>query len=130
MEKNFVMQVIESRRSIRAYKEEQLSKIETEKILNAGLLAPTAANRQSCLIIAVQDQELLKQMNEALQKVLAGDPRFGHHANETNFSFYFGAPTVFMLFGDASLPGAWAQVDGGITVENMCLAAESLNIGT
>ena len=44
------------RRSIRAYKPEQISEDELQSVLKAGLLAPSAMNRQPTAMLVVQDK--------------------------------------------------------------------------
>ena len=41
---------------------------------------------------------------------------------------FYHAPTVVFIFGEKSF--AWTQVDCGIAVQNIALAAEGLNVGS
>ena len=41
---------------------------------------------------------------------------------------FYHAPVVIFLFGEKDFP--WTQVDCGIAVENMALAAEGLGVGS
>ena len=54
----------------------------------------------------------------------SGSPRFADPA----FQMFYHAPTVIFLFGEKAFP--WTQVDCGIAVENMALAAEGLGVGS
>lgn len=47
---------IMTRRSIRKYKPEQISREELDTVLQAGICAPTGMNRQSPLVVAVQNK--------------------------------------------------------------------------
>ncbi|MDO5713389.1 MAG: nitroreductase family protein [Tissierellia bacterium] len=57
-------QLMEKRRSIRHFTEEEVSKEDLEKILKAGLLAPTAKNRKPIDLIVIQDKEMLEQLSK------------------------------------------------------------------
>ena len=52
---NETLHTLETRRSCRAYKPEQITKEELEAVLRAGTFAPSAMNRQSAKIVVVQD---------------------------------------------------------------------------
>lgn len=54
---NETLHTLETRRSCRAYKPEQITKEELEAVLRAGTFAPSAMNRQSAKIVVVQDAE-------------------------------------------------------------------------
>ena len=60
---NETLHTLETRRSCRAYKPEQITKEELEAVLRAGTFAPSAMNRQSAKIVVVQG---------------CGDPRPAH----------------------------------------------------
>ena len=54
-----IMEAIEGRRSIRKYKDQQISREALDAILRAGMLAPSASNKQPWHFIAIQDQALI-----------------------------------------------------------------------
>ena len=74
-----------TRRSIRKYRPEQISRAELDAVLEAGKCAPSGRNMQSAIMIAVQDPEtvaLLSKLNAAAWgNGYDGDP-------------FYGAPTV------------------------------------
>ena len=59
------------RRSVRKYTAEPIPEEKLEKILQAGLLAPTSKNRKPCEFYVVRDKAVLKQLSEA-KKLGAG----------------------------------------------------------
>jgi nitroreductase len=103
--KNAVVGAIMSRRSIRSYKPEQIKDEELNLILEAGINAPSAMNRQSWEIRVVQTPEILSRFD----------------------SMTYKAPTVIVIAGNATL---FSPIDCGLLGENILLAAESLGIGT
>ena len=121
-----VLQAISNRRSHRSYKEEQLTEEILSAILKAGLEAPSARNRQPWHFSVVQDDDLIQLVHDEAAKEMGkgGSPRFA----DPDFQIFYHAPTVIFLFGEKDFP--WTQVDCGIAVENMALAAEGLGVGS
>ena len=58
-------EVINKRRSIRAYKKDPVEDSKLSRILNAARLAPTAANRQPYSLIVVKDEETKLKLKDA-----------------------------------------------------------------
>ena len=121
-----VLKAISDRRSHRAYREEQLPAEVLDAILKAGLEAPSARNRQPWHFSVVQNAELIQEVHDEAARVMGreGSPRFA----DPDFQIFYRAPTVIFLFGEEDFP--WTQVDCGIAVENMALAAEGLGVGS
>ena len=121
-----VLQAISNRRSHRAYRAEQLPEEVLGAILKAGLEAPSARNRQPWHFSVVQDAALIQEIHDEAARVMGGggSPRFA----DPDFQMFYRAPTVVFLFGEKDFP--WSQVDCGIAVQNMALAAEGLGVGS
>lgn len=117
MIQNEVLSAIAARRSCRAYQPEQIKPEELQAVLDAGTWAPTAMNRQSPVIVAVQDKatrDRLSQMNAAVMG-RDGDP-------------FYGAPTVLVVLADSTI-STWVE-DGSLVLGNLLLAASSLGLGS
>ena len=121
-----VLQTISNRRSHRAYKEEQIPEEVLSAILRAGLEAPSARNHQPWHFSVVQNKELIQEVHNEAAAVMGkgGSPRFA----DPDFQIFYYAPTVVFLFGEKDF--GWTEVDCGIAVENMALAAEGMGIGS
>ncbi|HBT86569.1 MAG: nitroreductase family protein [Fermentimonas sp.] len=102
------------RRSIRKYKNEQLTPEETKKILEAALLSPTSKNKHSWTFIAVEDKGTIAKLSECKP----------HSA-----SFISDAPLVVVVAGNPLISDAYVE-DASIAAFNMQLQAEELNIGS
>lgn len=114
---NETLETIERRRSIRAFRKEQIKDVELEAVLRAGTFAPTSRGMQSPFIVAVQKKEMadeLRRMNASVM-VTEADP-------------YYGAPTIILVF----VPENHANGihDASCVLENMMIAATSLGLGT
>ncbi len=112
--------LIESRYSARAYRPDAVGNDQLERILNAGRLAPTAANRQPFRIIVVTTA----QAREALGRI--------YHRE-----WFTQAPLVLAVVGVSR--EAWTrQVDGvnhhtidaAIVMDHLVLAAANEGLGT
>ena len=121
-----VLQVISNRRSHRAYRAAQLPEELLSAVLRAGLESPSARNHQPWHFSVVQDAALIQEVHDEAARVMGkdGSPRFA----DPGFQIFYHAPTVIFIFGEKEFP--WTQVDCGIAVENMALAAEGLGVGS
>ena len=121
-----VLQAISNRRSHRAYTKEQLPEGVLAQILQAGLESPSARNHQPWHFSVVQNAALIQEIHDAAAEAMGGkgNPRF----SDPNFHIFYHAPTVVFLFGEKEF--SWTEVDCGIAVENMALAAEGLGVGS
>lgn len=108
---------IMTRRSIRKYKPEQISREELDTVLQAGICAPTGMNRQSPLVIAVQNKAMRDQLSRMNAAVMG-----------TDSDPFYGAPTVVVVLADANSPHA--VQDGSLVMGNMMNAAKAIGLGS
>ena len=118
---NDILTTIEKRSSTRGYTAEKLTDTELERLLKAGLQAPTAANKQEIHISVVDGGHPILAEIEAEKNA-----RMNIQTPSENF--YYSAPLVLVLSGDKDFP--WSALDAGIAVENIALAAEGLGLGS
>ena len=118
---NDILSAIKKRSSTRGYTAEKLTNAELESLLKAGLQAPTAANRQEIHISVVDGGHPILAEIEAEKNA-----QMNIHTPPDNF--YYSAPLVLILSGDKDFP--WSDLDAGIMVENIALAAEGLGLGS
>lgn len=107
-----------SRRSIRKFKPEQIKNEELDIILKAATYAPTGMNRQSPLIVVVQDKETISTLSKLNAEVLG----------RTDTDPFFGAPTVVIIFSDKTI--RTFIEDGSLVMGNLMNAAYSIGIGS
>ena len=116
MQKDF-MDIVKSRRSVRAYRPDAVPAEVLHRVLEAGTYAPTGRGKQSPVIVAVtnpQDRATLSALNAKVMGA-SGDP-------------YYGAPVVVLVLAD---PSANTFVeDGSCVLENMMLAACAEGLGS
>lgn len=114
---NEALNVLCTRRSIRKYKPDQISREELDAVIEAGMCAASGKNGQSAIIIAVQDKETrdeLARLNAAVMGVKS--------------DIFYGAPTVLIVLADAN--SRFAVQDGSLVLGNLMNAAKAIGLGS
>ena len=128
-QKNQVVDCIMSRRSIRAYKPEQIKDEELQTILECGINAPSARNSQPWEVRVMQNKDAIENLNkEVIADMIEKRPEAKERFADENASVFFHAPTLLVIAYDTTQ--YWGQSDCGMLVQNVLLAAESMNIGS
>ena len=127
---NETIKTILSRRSVRSYSPEQIKQEELDLIIKAGLYAPSAHNEQSWHFTVIQDKKLIDVLNQASKEAMLKleDEHLEKFGADENYNLFYGAPTVITVSGEKS--AMIPHTDCAAAIQNMLLAAESLNIGT
>lgn len=113
---NETIKVLKERRSIRAFKKDQIPEEQLNQILEAGTYAPSGNGLQSALMVVVQDVDLIKKlskMNARFTTDPKGDP-------------FYGAPTVVIVFANTT-SNNYLQ-DGSLVMGNLMNAAHAVGI--
>lgn len=135
---NEVISTIRQRRSIRKYKPEQLSGEELQHILEAGTYAPSGGNSQTSHLLVIRKKEILSELKslvvqefsrmeiyEGMYRSIIGSINASKNGE---YDFIYNAPTLVVIANKKGYPNAIA--DCACVLENMMLAAASLNIGS
>ena len=135
---NDIIENILTRRSIRAFKEVQISEEDLNTILLAGSYAPNGMGMQSWKFTAIQSAVTLKKVNEAIRQTLLTIPvapethpyvvSLIEKAKDENADFLYHAPT-YILVSNLKDNGN-SMPDSALAIGNMMLAAHSLGIGS
>jgi nitroreductase len=127
---NETLRVIYNRRSVRAYKSEQIKDSELQAILDAGILAPSANNVQKWHLTVIQNKGILDRMSKSIAEIMknSGNPVMAERAGNPDYHTFYNAPTVVIISGEEKFP--YTQNDCSASAENILIAAESLNIGS
>lgn len=128
--KNAVLQAIADRRSHRSYLPQQLTNEQLDAIVGAALQSPSGRNLQPWHFTVVQDQALLNRISAAARAVDATLPQEdrSQRFSDPAFQIFYSAPTVIIVWVENPTP--YAQLDCGIAVQSMALAAQSLGLGS
>lgn len=124
-----VLDAITARRSIRKYKEEEISKEQIIDILNCGRLAPSAKNRQPWFFVVTSGEK--KDGIANMMKEAAHCENGVRSSVEATANVMLNAPIVVFIFKEED--EVWDIGDNlsiGASIENMCLRAVELGLGT
>lgn len=135
---NQIIDNILSRRSIRSFQDKQISKDDLNTILMAGSYAPSGMGMQSWKFTAIQNKEVMAQVNDAIIQTLLTIPedheaysyfaRHIHKAEQDQANFLYLAPTYIIVSNLKDNNNSMA--DSALAIGNMMLAAHSLGIGS
>ena len=113
-----LIQEMITRRSVRKYKPDMIPKETIDKIIEAGLYAPSGMGRQPVIILAVTNKEVrdrLSKLNAGIMGADGTDP-------------FYGAPVVLVVLADKKVPTY--LYDGSLVMANLMLAAHDQGIGS
>ena len=134
--------VVVGRRSIRKYKDKEISVVDLNEILEAGIAAPNGMNLQPWYFVMVKDKEKLNQGKALMGKVYDRfkpvlEERFSRNPSIVKETGDFlttlgGAPALLLAFASRPDYNDSVVVISGISaaLENMLLAAFNKGIGS
>ena len=112
-----VLEAINNRTSCKNFiQDKRLDKETMEKIAKAGTRAATGMNKQSPIILAVNNTNLRNKLSKMNAEVLGSD-----------VDPFYGAPQLFVVLAKKDV--RTHVYDGSIVMANMMIAAESLGVG-
>ncbi len=109
-----LLKLLQSRRSIRRYTGEHISDETLEKILQAGLLAPSSRAIYPVELVAVRDKEMLCRLSEC---------------KAAGAAMLKNADAAIVVVGDTAKSDAWIE-DCSITMTLMMLEATEQGVGS
>lgn len=109
------LEILKSRRSCRSFDGREVSREILDKILEAGMYAPTGMGKQSPVMIAITDKETIKQLSKMNAAVMGNDS-----------DPFYGASTVIVVLADKNI-GTYLY-DGSLVMGNLMNAAEALGV--
>ena len=113
------LQDLKTRRSIRSFRPEQVKEEDLQKILEAGVYAPSGMGQQPTKIVVIQDQETIRQLSR-MNASFFPTPRDGDP--------FYGAPTVLVVLADKGRPTC--VEDGSLVMGNLLNAAHAVGVGS
>ncbi len=121
--KNTVIETIMTRRSVRKYQPQAVNRDTMQLIVECGINAPNAINRQAWEIRIVDNPAVIQKLTDLYVKE---NPKEAENPNFKNM--FRNAPTVAFIANDTSF--AYSPVDCGLMAENMILSAWSMGLGS
>ena len=112
---------LKTRRSIRKFKDEQITDEELNTILEAGTYAPTARGAQSPKIIVIQNPDTIKEFSKWNVSFFPTEVPEG-------FDPFYGAKTLLIVLANSEMP---TFVEDGASVLTVLVnAAHALGVGS
>lgn len=103
-----------SRKSVRSFTGEVVSKEKLEQLVKLGMAAPTASNRQPWQFYATNDKSIIE----------AASAKLGRHGGMVK-----EAGAVIVVCGDPSKSEKFWAIDGSCAAENILLGIEAMGLG-
>jgi len=113
-------QLLKERYSVRDYKAQKVPQALLIEVLDAGRMAPSAANKQPWSFILVSDEDALRELSKSYDR-----------------DWFKKAPQVIVICGDHN--SSWKRsfdqkdhcdIDAAIAIDHMTLRATELGLGT
>lgn len=112
---NEVLKCIQERRSCRVYLDKEVEQEKIDLVLKAGTMAPSGKHLQSANIICIQNAEVVETLRAKIKEFMKRDP-------------FYGAKVLILVC--ANKDSKFAVQDASCVLENMFLAATSLDLGS
>ena len=130
MQENPVLQNILTRRSVRAYETAPVPQEKLEQVLQAGIWAPSASNRQTWHFTVITDASKIDAINEAGKAWMATSHRedVAKRGQDASYHVFHHAPCLLLVSYETAR--SWGKIDSALAAENIMLAAHALGLGT
>lgn len=135
--------VIQHRRSVRAYRSTPVPQEHLKQIIDAARMAPTAGNQQPWKFIVVQKPETIQAIKQATVDLRMASTRKDHPTSEQEAEAvrqkqtarleesYLSAPAYILVLTDnQSAHPSYNGHDGPLAAGYVCLAAKAFGYGT
>lgn len=133
-----ILEIMKKRRSVRKFKQEQITGQEMKQIVEAGQLAPSGSNNQTSHFVVIQKVEILDGLRELVKhefaKMEIDENTYGSIktsitlSKKGKYNFMYNAPAFIIATNLRGYDNAMA--DCSLALGNMMLMAAELNIGT
>lgn len=133
---NQVIECINTRVSVRNYKNEKISDEVVKELLSLGFRGPNAMNRQALAFAVVENKNKAKEFSDRAKKLriegemMKSEPseKLIELLSDENYNIFFNSPVQIFIF--SAPEGVKPVEDGAIAAQNITLAAHSMGYGT
>lgn len=117
MKEEAVLEMLKTRRAIRAYQDKMPEKELIAKVVEAGTYAPTGMGQQSPVIVAITNKEVRNRLSQLNAQVMGRDA-----------DPFYGAPVILVVLADKQYPTY--LYDGSLVMGNLLNAAHAVGLGS
>ncbi|MHC6178435.1 nitroreductase family protein [Clostridium sp. JNZ X4-2] len=127
---NEVLNAIKNRRSVRAYLPTQIKQEDLDLIIQSGIYAPSGHNDQPWHFTVIQNKEIIQYISDKSKELMIKSQIdwIKNMGSNSKINLTYNAPTLIIVSGNKNALSP--KVDCCAAIQNMLLAAESLNIGS
>jgi nitroreductase len=137
------LDVIFTRRSVRAYEKKKLDQRTIRSLLDAAVRAPTAMQTEPWLFLVIQDERTLVRYSNLAKAMKASEmdaqldrgwpdkthrDQFLARLRDPAFSIFYNAPALVVISARSNRP--FVEADCWLAAENLMLAACALGLGS
>lgn len=133
---NQVVECINTRTSVRNYKDEKIPDEVIRDLLNIGFRGPNAMDRQALAFAVVENRDKAKKYSDRAKALrieaeeMKSEPseRLISMLSNEDYNIFFNSPVQIFIF--SSPEGVKPVEDGSIAAQNITLAAHSMGYGS
>lgn len=118
---NQLIDLILDRRSVRSFTDMPIEESKIQKILDCGMHAPNARNKQNWHFSVITSKATIEEINRL---TLEGMDRLGLK-HEPDYHVFYHAPLVIVM---SSVIEGFSEMNCGCAMENMAIAAKALGL--
>lgn len=118
------IEVLRTRRSVKNFSDEMLSREDLDVILEAAVNAPSGMNLQSPKILVLQRKDIIKRFSEWNRSFY---PKEILDNMDDDFDPFYNASTLIIVLADKRIPTC--VEDASLVIGNILNAASSMGIG-
>jgi nitroreductase len=136
------LQAIATRRSVRAYTPELVTKAQLDELIDAAVSAPSGLNRQPWSFAIINDPAKIEQLEQSVRDAWLGNNERGEQTEaantetsnemraliESGFAMFHGAPAAIICLAPSH--DEMALLDTALAAGNLMLAAHALGLAT
>lgn len=128
---NETLKSIYDRRSNRGFSDQALTQDQLKALADAALAAPTAKNEQDWHFTFVTNRGVIDAFSDDYCAIASKDmePEKAEK-RKREYHLFFRAPLVVFITLPENPKSRFAQVDAGIAVENLAIAAQGMGLGS
>lgn len=130
-----VVEAIKTRRSIRRFTQEGVSKTTIHELIEAAIQAPSSMNAQPWSFAVLQDRAILdaisQQTKEYLLDTMEQRPMLEKYRDlfeNPQYDIFYGATTLLIVCGKVEFPKT--EIDCALAAQNIMLSAHAMDLGT
>ena len=130
-------ELLQKRRAIRDFLDQEVPLPLVEEILRDATLAPSASNNQPCRFVVVQCRRAIKNLSDESKACLLRDhsdgkialnPTYVNLLADENFNVFYNAPSLIFVAGPKSVGSL--DVDAALAAGYIMFAAAARGLGT